>query len=307
VTGSYVPRLITPDRLPDNAGGENKFPAVVLEGEGVSIEYIRYSAPTGFATRNVFADEVHFVVAGGGRLETDFGWMDVEAGDVVLLPRAVTYRFASVDDGLETVIMVTESEMTVSPSQPIGVLNMDLHVDSPAPWEGGVSADEGEYKVVIRHGEGRTTYYYDFDPIPCIALGGAPIIRRFNMRNVYGPGLVEGGLVPARLMDDASTKTLVFDISARRSDRPPIHHHADYDEIYLYFGGEYGPIKQPGTIMWTPKGIVHHALDEDVPEGYKTLLIELRAPLNITDVGAAASDLMCTSRFVALEGGTESS
>lgn len=299
--GTYGPRLVTPDRLPDGGGGDRARPAVVLEGDGVSLEYARYTQPPGFATRNVFADEVHFVVSGGGRLETDFGWLDIEAGDVVLISRAVSYRLASVD-ALETYLLVTASEMSVSPSQPIGVLNLDLDVDSPAPFEDPAPV-VGEHEVMIRHGAERTSYFYDYDPVRCLATGGAPLVRRFNVRNVHGVGVDQGGLVPSRLLDDPSTRTMVYDISARRSDRPPVHHNADYDELYLYFGGSYGPITTPGTVMWTPKGIVHHALDEDVPEGYKTLLIETRAPLTLSDVGQAASDLMCTSRFIPHESG----
>lgn len=291
--GEYVPQLLDPSLLP---GGEDGFPIPLLEGDGVSVSSSVRSGPTAYALRNVHADELHFVVEGGGRLETDFGVLDLVAGDFVLLPRAVTYRYGAIVAPLHELVFATDSRLVIDPD--FGVLNVDLHVDSPVP-DPTIDRGAGEHELRVLHGGQTTSYFYDHDPLPCVAVVGAPVIQRFNFSNLHVLTIDVGARPPGRIINDESTKSLFYNLSSRRCDRPPAHHNADYDEIYVYTAGpaNYGAISKPGTIAWTPKGIVHHGPEEDIPEGYKAILFETRANIALTPAGRSVAKLAETADF----------
>lgn len=299
VQGTYAPHRFDVHDISDAAFTESRsLPVPVLEGAGVSVEVSQRIAPTEFAIRNVLADELHYILEGAGRLDTDFGVLHVRAGDFVLLPRAVTYRYAEITSPLREIVVVTDSELKVDPEGAPGVLNVDLHVDAPTP-DPSIDRGLGEFEVLIRHGEQFTSYFYDYDPLPSLAAVGAAIVRRFNVENVHGLGVTQGGLMPPRLINDATTRTLFYYLGNRQSDRPPIHHNADYDEVIFYVAGpgHYGAIDKPGTVTWTPKGIIHQGPEENVPEGYDAWLLETRSPLNLTPVGREVGKLMETGQF----------
>jgi homogentisate 1,2-dioxygenase len=299
VEGTYAPRRLNVSDLADVTFADQRvLPVPLLAGDGVSVEAARRAEPMACAVRNVFADEVHYLLSGRATLETDFGVLQVRAGDFVVIPRGVSYRLSAIAETVAEVIAVSASELRFDPEGVPGVINPDLHVDAPVPYDDPVGTP-GEYEVVIRHGDQTTSYFYDYDPLRCLATAGAPQVLRFNIESVQGWGVPRGGMVPPRLINDASTRTLLFYLGARRSDRPPIHHNVDYDEVIVYCGGpgHYGAVTEPGTITWTPKGILHQGPEEDVPEGYQAWLFETRAPLSLTPAGQELARLMETSSF----------
>lgn len=297
VSGMYAPRRMDVHALGEELlSSAGELPVAVLEGEGVSIELTHRSEGSATAVRNVFADQIHFILEGEGRLETDFGALEVSGGDFILIPRAVTYRFSTVTSPIREIIVVTSSEMVLDPQPPI-VLDVAAHVDAPAP--NPVPRDGGPFEVIIRHGAETTTYSYDQDPMPCVATGEAPMVRRFSFENVPHLTFDQTGPFPPKLFDDAASRVLMFNLSDRESPRPPIHHNADFDELIIYVAGpgRYGEVEVPGTMMWTPKGIVHHGPDEDVPEGYRAFLVETRSALKLTEAGESIAALMETGKF----------
>ncbi|MHC3001316.1 AraC family ligand binding domain-containing protein [Gordonia metallireducens] len=297
VKGTYAPRRMDVHAVADELfRGAGELPVAVLEGDDVSIELSYRAEGSSTAVRNVLADEIHYILEGAGRLETDFGVLDVAAGDFVLLPRAVTYRFASVSTPIREIVVVTASEMVLDPQPPVA-LDVTQHVDIPEP--NPQPRQDGPFEVIIRHGKDTTIYTFDVDPMPCIGTGEGPVVRRFSFENVPHLTFEQTGPFPPKLFDDASSRVLMFNLSDRESPRPPIHHNADFDELIFYVAGpgRYGEVDVPGTIMWTPKGIVHHGPAEDVPNGYRAFLVETRAAMRLTPAGETIATLMETGMF----------
>lgn len=296
VAGTYTPRQLDLMAIEDRHFSDDRaLPVPVLVGEGTSIEMLRRRVDMPFAVRNVFRDEVHYIYSGTARLETDFGVLDIEPGDFVLLPRTVTYRYTGIVGEVAASVLSTTSELRLEPENAPGVLNVDLHVEAPRPFEANIGAGVGgEYEVLLRHGDDTTSYFFDADPLPTMQVFGPPIVRRFNIRNVHGIGVTSGGLMPSRLLNDQTTNTLLFYLGTRQTTRPPIHHNADYDEIIFFARGPgaWGAVSDPGTVTWTPKGVIHHGPDENVSEGFQAFLVETRAAMRMTDVGAQISRLM---------------
>ena len=293
IEGEYAPRRFDIADLFPVEG--RPLPVAILRGEGIVLEAARYAAAMDFAMRNVGADEVHYMVSGNARLETDFGVLDVRHGDFVLVPRAVAWRYVGIDKPVLALIAACEGALAIDPD-PRAVLNTALDVDEPVPFG---DAAAGAYEVVVRHRDGTTSYFYEFDPLGGQAARGTPQVRRFNIESAKGLGIASGGIAPGRLIDDATGRALFYHLGSRRSDRPPIHCNADYDEIIVYAGGPgaYGGMTVPGTVAWTPKGIAHHGAEEDVAEPYQAWLLETRADLSMTEAGRSVALLMETGEY----------
>ncbi len=298
--GTYLPRRFQTWELGDDTFvGTRALPVPILSGEGLAIEVNRLSAPPAHALKNAESDELHFVVDGGGELDTMVGVLQVRAGDFVRIPRGIAYRWNSLTGPLHEVIITTESEITLDPENAPGSFNPDLHLDVAEPHGRPGGPVDGEYEVIYRHHDGLTSYFFDYDPLPCLDVKGAPPVIRLNIEDVHGLSVDRGGLQPARLFGSVGGRDLVFGINSRRSDRPPVHHNVDYDEVICYAAGPtpWGAIDTPGTVTWVPKGVFHQGPEEDVQPGYKAWLLETRVNLTSTPAGRKISQIMETNQF----------
>ncbi|WP_280425583.1 homogentisate 1,2-dioxygenase [Nocardia carnea] len=298
--GEYLPRRFHTWDLPDQVFAEPKaLPVAILEGEGIGFELSRRAAAMTFGYVNVWADELHYIVSGRGRLDTEVGTLDVRTGDFVLIPRAVTYRWGEIAEEINEFIVVTTSELRLDPEGAPATFNPDLHLDRPVPHGRPGDPVDDEYEIVVRTGDKFTSYFYDVDPIPCLDVIGAPLVVRFNIENVQGLGVAAGGLAPAQLMSSTSGRDFVFGVGSRHSARPPVHHNADFDEVICYGMGPspWGSVDTPGTITWTPKGILHQGPEENVQPGYRAWLLETRSSLTMTPAGRDIAHLMETDRY----------
>lgn len=298
--GEYVPRRFHTWDLPAGVFAEPKaLPVPILEGEGIGFELNRRSVAMSFGYVNVRSDELHYIVSGRGELDTEVGTLDVRAGDLVLIPRAVTYRWGEIAEEINEFIVVTASELHLDPEGAPGTFNPDLHLHRPTPHGRPGLPVADEYEVVVRTGDTFTSYFYDVDPIPCLDVLGAPLVVRFNLEHVQGLAVAEGGLAPARLMSSTSGNEFVFGTGSRRSTRPPVHHNADFDEVICYAMGPspWGSVDTPGTVTWTPKGLLHRGPEEDVQPGYRAFLIETRSNLTMTPAGRDIAHLMETDQY----------
>lgn len=298
--GEYVPRRFHTWELPAEAfTGPKALPVPILTGESIGFELNRRAGATDFGYVNVWADELHYIITGRGELDTEVGTLEVRAGDFVLIPRAVTYRWGEIAEEIREFIVVTESELHLDPESAPGTFNPDLHLDRPVPHGRPGLPLEQEYEVVVRTGDTFTSFFYDVDPIPCLDALGAPLVLRFNIENVHGLGVDEGGLPPARLLSSTSGNDFVFGTGSRRSTRPPVHHNADFDEVICYGMGPspWGAVDTPGTVTWTPKGLPHQGPEENVQPGYRAWLVETRSTLTMTPAGRDIAYLMETDQF----------
>ena len=276
IEGEYAPY-----RLRSYFGNSNQEPplpdqltVLLLSGNGVSISAMRVLDPMVITAKNVISDEVHYVVAGEGRIKTDFGYLNCQAGDFLLIPRAVGYRFTQVNSPFESLVVSTPGELTIDPFPPRGVLNVARSVSVPEIQEEASDSDR-MFETVFRHVGGTTSHFYEFDPLDIEAMNGSPPVKKFNINDVHTLGVSEGGITPPRLINDSTDQTLFFHLGSRRSDRPPVHVNADYDELIIYVSGpgSYGSMDEPGTIAWVPKGIPHHGAEEDTVKPYQACLL----------------------------------
>lgn len=296
VEGEYRPQRLHTWTL-ESAQDPRSLPVTILKSATTRFELWHRNTDTAFGLRDVRHDQLFFVSHGEARLETDFGVLDLVPLDMVVVPRAVTYRLAEVRS-LRMMIVATSERLQIDTSNRV-VLDPDQDIQVPRPYE-APQMRSGEQEVVVRHGDGVTSYFYDYDPLPVLGVDGAPVVQRFNLGNVTPPDS-EGPMAapPARLVFGDNEETLFFYLGARETVRPPIHHNADYDEIGVYAcgPGHFGHMTDPGTVVWVPKGVIHQGPEENVPEGYLAWLFETRAHLELTTAGAQMAKLLETELF----------
>ena len=92
IEGPLRPRLY--DLAAPAAGDYLAARTPVLANADCTISVAAIATPMPYLFRNADGDEVLFVHAGAGRLETDFGPLPYEPGDYLVIPRGTLYRLA---------------------------------------------------------------------------------------------------------------------------------------------------------------------------------------------------------------------
>jgi homogentisate 1,2-dioxygenase len=296
VVGSYAPHLLDLHSLDPSAFADPRsLPVAVLRDEKVSLEVSYRREPAPFSLRNVFADELHVVLGGAATLETELGVLSVKKDDLVLIPRAITYRYSSIEGELRELIFASENELNFTMELGMGPLT---HYENATPYANG-SLRPGEFETVIRHGDEFTSIFTDYDPLPTVESHGTVVVPKVNINDLRSVGMESGLLLPPLMFTDDGSHLMVYDLSARTGSRPPAHYNADYDECILYMAGpgKWGAVGKPGLITHTPKGLAHQGPVENVPEGYRAILIETRSKLALTAAGREIAKLAETDQF----------
>lgn len=253
--------LLEPGDLRDSAGDALAF----IGNDDVTVSVSRRTEPMPFYYRNADGDLLLFVHRGEGRLETDFGPLDFERGDYIVIPRAVTHRLLpSTSDNF---FLLIESKTEFEPPEK-GMLGQHALFDpgvivtpEPKPIEDG-----REWEVRIKVDGEHSSVYYPFNPMDVVGWKGDLVVWKINMRDIrpvmshrahLPPSahttFVTGGAVvcsflPRPLEEDAEAVRVPF-----------FHRNTDYDEFLFYHDGDFfskDNIK-PGMATLHPRGIHH--------------------------------------------------
>lgn len=250
--------------------------------------------------RNADGDEVHFVHAGRGRFETDYGTLPFEPGDYLWLPKGTTYRIV-VEAGPVLSLIVETPEPVTLPER--GLLGRHALFDPgvlvapelPASPEAGADGREWEVRIA-RNGE-FTRVVYPFWPLDAAGWKGDLWPAKLNVRDfrpVTSPGyhlppsvhatFQAGGL----LLSTFAPRPLESDPKALRV--PFYHRNVDYDELLFYHAGSFFSRAGigPGMMTLHPQGI-HHGPQPQAVEASRgrtqtdevAVMIESRRPFTV--------------------------
>lgn len=240
----------------------------LLENDHCRIGVSRRTAPMPFYVRNLLGDEVHFVHAGTGRFETEFGTIPYEPGDYVVIPKAVTYRIVPDEGEQFRLLLETTSELLVPDYGPLGrhapfdptvVFVPEARViDDPRPWE-----------IVLLRGAESSSIEYPHDPCDVAAWKGDLFPFKLNIRdwNVVASDTLH--LPPSVHQFLGATGVVLCTflphpapgrVGAERT--PWYHRNADFDEVTFVHGGNFFGIPLKKTLLeHAPQG-VHHGAPE---------------------------------------------
>lgn len=298
--GAHVPRRFQLGKLVE-AGFDDPsiLPLQVARSRGgVHLSAASLSRPMPYVVRNVEADELHFVHSGELRFETDCGVLDAAPGDFVCIPRAVAYRAAPLSGPAQSFILESASPLRLNPQTPSGMINVARDVHYPRIEPG--PARHAETTLVLKAEDGPTIYRLPQDPLAAVAhVYGSVPVWKLNLANVQvGTYLPHGG-PPFQFLTSDDGQVMLYTLSARITQRPPIHVNADFDEVIFYHRGPgaWGKVSEPGTVSIVPKGVIHQGPSEHVEEGYLAWLLETRPTLRLTPMAMEAATLLETCLY----------
>ncbi|MGH9282214.1 MAG: homogentisate 1,2-dioxygenase, partial [Acidimicrobiales bacterium] len=285
---------------------------VLLGNDDVTVSWVAADRSSGLR-RNALGDELSYVQAGEGRLESVFGVLAVAAGDYVVVPRSATHRWV-VPDGGRLDLLVLEARGHIRP--PARHLSPSGQFLEQAPYcerdirgpEGPLlDSGEGPVEVAVRHRDGVTRHTLASSPFDVVGWAGClypwalsisdfePIVGSIHQpphvhQTFAGPGFVVCSFVPRPYdFHDGAIKV-------------PYHHaNVDSDEVLFYSAGDFmsraGSGIGVGSISLHPGGFVHGpqpgsveaAVDKDRTEEVAVMLDTFR-PLSLGPAALTVSD-----------------
>lgn len=242
----------------------------LLENADLRIHAGAVDAPMPFLWRNADGDELMFVHAGNGRLETDFGPLAYRAGDYLLVPRGTAYRLVPT---LPTRLLTVETtgELRVPDRGLLGqhALFDPAVIEVPTPTGRSTLAPDarGEWQVVIQREGVLTRVYYRHDPLDVVGWKGTLAPQRLNVADIRPVSSERYHLPPTAHATFAAAGAVICTFLPRpletgdpRAMRVPFYHaNIDYDEVLFYHHGEFfsRPGIAPGMMTFHPQGIAH--------------------------------------------------
>lgn len=261
--------LRTEGKLPE-AVDELAGRTILLWNQDLRLAMSSFGPGEGRLTRNGGADELHFVFAGGGRLESLFGVLEYRAGDFVVVPKGTTHRWVPDGGGNSHLVVETPGAVRL----PHRYQNREGQLLEHAPyWERDfrrptelLAHDEvGEFDVWVRVGDRAAVYTLDHDPLDVVAWDGHLYPYAFSIHDFepitgrqHQPppvhqtfeldGAVICSFVPRRLDDGPNVITAPYN-----------HANLDSDEVLFYVSGNFFSRRgiEPGAMTWHPRGIPH--------------------------------------------------
>ncbi len=253
-----------------------------------------------YFVRNADGDEVQFVHAGRGLLETDYGALQYEPGDYVVIPKGTTYR-VHVEQAPSLFLIVETAEPVALPDR--GLLGQhalfDLGVVTvPDLAHGTISkGEQTDWEVRVKREDEYTTVVYPFYPMDVVGWKGDLWAAKLNVRDFRPVTSPRYHLPPSVHATFQASGLLLSTFAPRPLESDPqairvpfYHRNMDYDEVLFYHQGNFFSRAgiQAGMLTLHPQGI-HHGPQPEAIEASKSkahtdevaVMIESRRPFKV--------------------------
>jgi len=248
-------------------------PVCFLHNEDVALHWVS-PKPMDFLYRNADGDDVYYIHAGGGRLETVFGNLDYAKGDYLVLPRGTTYRFLP-DTGEQRYLLIeSASEITIPDRNQLGpnALFDPAMIDTPelAP----VDETPGEWAIHIKRENAITKVFYPFNPLDVVGWKGDLTVWRINVKDIRPILSARYHLPPSAHSTFMARNFVICSFLPRPFEEeegamrvPFFHANIDYDEVLFYSDGHFFSREGigPGMVTWHPQGLHHGPHPKAIP------------------------------------------
>lgn len=267
IDGPLKPHAYDLTRLsPSDAEDPRGAPLPILYNADMRLSVSRRQAPMPFAFRNGDADELHFVHQGSGVLETDFGPLDYEPGDYLVLPKGTTYRLVPKAGPQFRLVIEAQGEFVIPDRGMLGRHALFDPATPVVPEPKPSLAEGGAWELVIQREGERTSVWYPFDPLDAIGWKGDLTAWKLNVRDIRpvvspryhlppsahtflkAPGFVVCTFLPRPIEEDPEALKVPF-----------FHRNVDYDEVLFYHDGDFFSRDgiDAGMLTWHPAGLHH--------------------------------------------------
>ena len=221
--------------------------------------------------RNGGGDEVIFIVAGGGTLESSYGKLPYRADDYIVVPRGTTYRLVLDDVGREDHLIL---ESTGEVRLPRRYLNPDGQIMLGAPYgerdfHGPTQLlcidDERPTPILVKDGSRLTLTTIAHHPFDVVGWDGLVYPYTFNAMD-FEPLTGTVHLPPPFQQTFECRGFVICTFAPRYLDHHPqaikvpyVHSNTEADEVLFYVRGQFGSRRgvASGSISHHPAGIPH--------------------------------------------------
>jgi homogentisate 1,2-dioxygenase len=275
IEGPLRPHSFDLNRLPlDQALDSSRFgsqepafaPVCILYNEDVALHWVE-ARTMPFFYRNADGDDVYFIHAGAGRLETTFGVLDYAKGDYLVIPRGTTYRFLPQDGPQRYLLIESFSEVCIPDRNQLGpnALFDPAMIDTPE-LEPYVEQPGQEWAVHIKRQNRITKVFYPFNPNDAIGWKGDLTVWRINVKDIRPVISPRYHLPPSAHSTFLGRNFVIcsflprpFEEEAGAMRVPFYHSNIDYDEVLFYSDGHFFSREGigAGMVTWHPQGIDH--------------------------------------------------
>ncbi|MFZ5496747.1 MAG: homogentisate 1,2-dioxygenase [Verrucomicrobiota bacterium] len=221
--------------------------------------------------RNGRSDDVIFIWAGGGWLESQYGRLRYRQDDYVVIPRGTIYRLVPDDITKEDYLILESAHPVRIPARylhPEGQIRMGAPYserDFHGPTEIAAHDEEGEFAVLTKDGDRYTRNILAGHPHDVVGWDGYIYPFTFNA-NDFEPITGTVHLPPPIHQTFEINGFVICTFAPRHLDLHPeavrvpwAHDNTEADEVLFYVRGQFGSRKgvEPGSCTLHPQGIPH--------------------------------------------------
>ena len=262
-----VPRIRPFDLLRSTPLSGNRARVTIFEGDCLRVATEHIAGREAQLTRAADHDLVYLQFCGRSTIESESGVVEVDPGEIVLVPAAISHRSTGTDQCLRVRVatqeFVTEGvdpekptmqrQFAARPSEPIGITN------------GGKTDGDGQAPVLehISFWDPQSDLWVERDVaalVGCKREGGR-VVRKLSAFNYFAGMTGKGGARAPILYNGKEFRVDVYNLEEEQNG---FHRGCDEDEIWFQFRGhslnhtEWGALElDPGQMSYIPRGVAH--------------------------------------------------
>jgi homogentisate 1,2-dioxygenase len=248
-------------------------PICILHNSDVALHWVA-PATMDFFYRNADGDDVYYIHAGGGKLETSFGALTYTTGDYLVIPRGTTYRFLPGGRDQRYLLIESFSEVTIPDRNQLGpnAIFDPAMIDTPElePYD----SVPREWAIHIKRQKEITKVFYPFNPLDAVGWKGDLTVWRINVKDIRPILSARYHLPPSAHSTFIANNFVICSFLPRPFEeeegamRVPFYHsNIDYDEVLFYSAGHFFSRDGigAGMVTWHPQGIHHGPHPKAIP------------------------------------------
>ena len=262
-----VPRIRPFDLLRSTPLSGNRARVTVFEGDSLRIATENIAGREAQLTRAADHDLVYLQFCGRSTIESESGVVEVDPGEIVLVPAAISHRSTGTDQCLRVRIATQEFvDEGVDPEKPTMQRQFTIRSSEPFGAMNGGKADSNGQGVVLEHitfWDPQSDLWVERDVaalIGCKREGGRPV-RKLSAFNYFTGMTGKGGARAPILYNGKEFRVDVYNLEEEQNG---FHRGCDEDEIWFQFRGhslnhtEWGAMElDPGQMSYIPRGVAH--------------------------------------------------
>ncbi len=306
-SGPLRPRAFDLVRLQDPVAGPWSAPAV-LRNRHCELRYWHLHGSMQRLARNADGDQLVFVHSGRAVLFCDFGRLEVEAGDYLVLPRGTMWRFEAEQPLCLLLVEATNGSYTLPDKGLVGnhaIFDPALF-DTPRIDEAFLAQQEErrDWQVEVKRGGELSVITYPFNPLDAVGWHGELCVLRINVRNIRPLMSHRYHLPPSAHTTFLADRFVVCTFAPRPFESDPgalkvpfFHNNDDYDEVIFYHAGDFFSRDNihPGMLTFHPAGFTHGPHPKALSRMFEqtkpatdeyAVMIDTRDALEVTDAAA---------------------